>query len=72
MDLLILQCVPLRKVALHCELGPGLLVVNVVVARLLIDFPFAVGGVGGRGIAGYEERVDGTLMSGEGFCLFDV
>ena len=35
------------QLALHCELGAGLLVVDVVVAGLIADFPFAVGGVGG-------------------------
>ena len=33
--------------SLHRELSAGLLVVDVVVAGLLADFPFAVGGVGG-------------------------
>ena len=41
-----------------------------VVAGLLADFPFAVGGMGGRGVAGHEARKDGTLMRGEGFGLF--
>ena len=41
-----------------------------VVAGLLADFPFAVGGVGGRGVAGHETGEDGPLMSGEGFGLF--
>ena len=49
-----------------------MLVVDVVVAGLLADFPFAVCGVGGRGVAGYEASEDGTLMSGEGFGLFRV
>jgi hypothetical protein len=47
-----------------------LLVVDVVVAGLLADFPFAVGGVGGRGITGHETSEDGALMQGEGFGLF--
>lgn len=47
-----------------------MLVVDVVVAGLLADFPFAVGGVGGCGVAGYEASEDGALMRGEGFGLF--
>ena len=39
-----------------------MLVVDVVVAGLLADFPFAIGGVGGRGVVGYEAREDGALM----------
>ena len=47
-----------------------MLVVNVVVAGLLADFPFAVDGVGGCGIAGHEASEDGALMGGKGFGLF--
>ena len=45
-------------IILHCELGAGLLVVDVVVAGLLADFPFAVGGVSGEGVVRYEASED--------------
>lgn len=39
-------------------MGAGLLVVDVVVAGLLADFPFAVGGVSGEGVVRYEASED--------------
>ena len=56
--------------SLHCELGAGVLVVDVVVVGLLADFPFAVDGVGGFGVVRYEAGEDGAFMRGEGFGLF--
>lgn len=47
---------------LHCELGTGLLVVDVAVSGLLADFPFTVGGVGGCGVVGHEAREDGARL----------
>ena len=46
-----------------------MLVVDVVVLGLLADYPFSVGGVGGRGITGHETSEDGALMRGEGLGL---